>query len=145
MALDGNIGCIINGAGLAMASMDMIKHAGGDPANFMDVGGGATPDRVAKAFKLVLKDPKVKGVLVNIFAGINRCDWIAEGVIQAVRETELKLPLVVRLAGTNVEKGRQILADSGLPLITADNLADAAQKIVRALGKDAAPQAATQA
>jgi malate-CoA ligase subunit beta len=133
VALDGNIGCIVNGAGLAMASMDMIKYAGGNPANFLDVGGGATPDRVAKAFKLVLSDPKVEGVLVNIFAGINRCDWVAEGVIQAARDTQLKLPLVVRLAGTNVEQGRRILKDSGLPLITADSLAEAAQRIVHAL------------
>ena len=120
-----------------MATMDMIKHVGGNPANFLDIGGGASPERVAAAFKLVLKDPKVKGILVNIFAGINRCDWIAEGVIQAVRETELKLPLVVRLAGTNVDKGRQLLKESGLPLITAENLADAAQKIVHALGETA--------
>ena len=141
VALDGNIGCIVNGAGLAMASMDMIKYAGGNPANFLDVGGGATPDRVAKAFKLVLSDPKVEGVLVNIFAGINRCDWVAEGVIQAARETRLKLPLVVRLAGTNVEQGRRILQDSGLPLITADSLAEAAQKIVRALNSGAASRA----
>ena len=133
VALDGNIGCIVNGAGLAMASMDMIKYAGGNPANFLDVGGGATPDRVAKAFKLVLSDPKVEGVLVNIFAGINRCDWVAEGVIQAARDTRLQLPLVVRLAGTNVEQGRRILKESGLPLITADSLAEAAQKIVHAL------------
>jgi malate-CoA ligase subunit beta len=135
VALDGNIGCIVNGAGLAMASMDMIKYAGGNPANFLDVGGGATPDRVAKAFKLVLSDPKVEGVLVNIFAGINRCDWVAEGVIQAARDTRLKLPLVVRLAGTNVEQGRRILKDSGLPLITADSLAEAAQRIVHALNR----------
>ena len=132
VALDGNIGCIVNGAGLAMASMDMIKHAGGNPANFLDVGGGATPDRVAKAFKLVLSDPKVAGVLVNIFAGINRCDWVAEGVVQAVRETNLGIPLVVRLAGTHVDKGRRILRDSGLPLIMAESLADAAAKIVHA-------------
>src|SRR5882757_6617797 len=97
VGLSGDIGCIVNGAGLAMASMDMIKHAGGEPANFLDVGGGATPDRVAKAFKLVLSDPKVDGILVNIFAGINRCDWVAEGVIQAVRDTRLRIPLVVRL------------------------------------------------
>jgi malate-CoA ligase subunit beta len=133
VALDGNIGCIVNGAGLAMASMDMIKHAGGEPANFLDVGGGATPDRVAKAFKLVLSDPKVDGMLVNIFAGINRCDWVAEGVIQAVRDTQLQIPLVVRLAGTNVAKGRQILNDSGLPIIMAETLAEAARKIVDAI------------
>jgi len=133
VALDGNIGCIVNGAGLAMASMDMIKHAGGEPANFLDVGGGATPDRVAKAFRLVLSDPKVDGILVNIFAGINRCDWVAEGVVQAVRDTRLKIPLVVRLAGTNVDQGRRILKESGLPVITADNLAEAAKKIVDAI------------
>ncbi len=133
VALDGNIGCIINGAGLAMATMDMIKHAGGDPANFLDVGGGASPDRITKAFKLVLSDPKVSAVLVNIFAGINRCDWVAEGVVQAVRETRLKLPVVVRLAGTNVELGRNILSESGLSLITADSLSEAADKVVAAL------------
>jgi succinyl-CoA synthetase beta subunit len=135
VALDGNIGCIINGAGLAMASMDMIKHAGGHPANFLDVGGGATPDRVAKAFRLVLSDPKVEGILINIFAGINRCDWVAEGVVQAVRETGSRIPLVVRLAGTNVEEGRRILRDSGMALIQAASLADAAEKIVNALRK----------
>ena len=133
VSLDGNIGCIINGAGLAMATMDMIKHAGGDPANFLDVGGGASPDRIAKAFKLVLSDPKVGAILVNIFAGINRCDWVAQGVVQAVRETRLKLPVVVRLAGTNVELGRKILGDSGLSLITADTLSEAADKVVTAL------------
>jgi malate-CoA ligase subunit beta len=133
VGLDGNIGCIVNGAGLAMASMDMIKHAGGNPANFLDVGGGATPDRVARAFKLVLSDPKVDGMLVNIFAGINRCDWVAEGVIQAMRETRAGIPVVVRLAGTNVDKGRQLLRESGLPVISAGSLADAAQKIVAAL------------
>jgi malate-CoA ligase subunit beta len=138
VTLDGNIGCIVNGAGLAMASMDMIKYAGGNPANFLDVGGGATPDRVAKAFKLVLSDPKVEGVLVNIFAGINRCDWVAEGVIQAARETRVTLPLVVRLAGTNVEQGRRMLRDSGLPILGADSLAEAAQKIVQALDRSVA-------
>ncbi len=133
VALDGNIGCIINGAGLAMATMDMIKHAGGSPANFLDVGGGASPERVATAFKLVLADPKIEAMLVNIFAGINRCDWVAQGVVQAVREIDLKIPLVVRLAGTNVEAGRKILTDSGLPIITAESLADAADKVVAAL------------
>ena len=133
VALDGNIGCIINGAGLAMATMDMIKHAGGDPANFLDVGGGASPDRITKAFKLVLSDPKVSAILVNIFAGINRCDWVAEGVVQAVRETRLKLPVVVRLAGTNVELGRKILGESGLSLITANTLSEAADNVVAAL------------
>ncbi len=132
VALDGTIGCIINGAGLAMATMDMIKHAGGEPANFLDVGGGASPERVAAAFRLVLADPKVDAMLVNIFAGINRCGWVAQGVVQATRETQLKIPLVVRLAGTNVEAGRAILKDSGLPISTADSLADAAEKIVNA-------------
>jgi malate-CoA ligase subunit beta len=132
VALDGEIGCIINGAGLAMATMDMIKHAGGSPANFLDVGGGASPDRVATAFKLVLQDRKVGAMLVNIFAGINRCDWVAEGVVKAVREVEVKVPLVVRLAGTNVEAGRRIIEESGLPIIQADSLADAAEKVVAA-------------
>ena len=133
MALDGNIGCIINGAGLAMATMDMIKHAGGEPANFLDVGGGASPERVAAAFRLVLSDKKIEAMLVNIFAGINRCDWVAQGVVQAAREIELKIPLVVRLAGTNVEEGRRILKDSGLPIITADSLSEAADRVVEAL------------
>ena len=133
VALDGNIGCIINGAGLAMATMDMIKHAGGAPANFLDVGGGASPDRVAAAFRLVLSDPNIDAMLVNIFAGINRCDWVAQGVVQATRETQLKIPLVVRLAGTNVDEGRKILKESGLPIITADTLAEAADRVVAAL------------
>jgi malate-CoA ligase subunit beta len=132
VALDGDIGCIINGAGLAMATMDMIKHAGGQPANFLDVGGGASPERVANAFKLVLSDSKVNAMLVNIFAGINRCDWVAEGVVQAARELKPRVPLVVRLAGTNVEEGRRIVRESGLPIITADSLAEAAQKVVAA-------------
>jgi len=132
VGLDGNIGCIINGAGLAMATMDMIKHAGGEPANFLDIGGGATPDRVAKAFRLVLSDEKVEAILVNIFAGINRCDWVAEGVVQAVQKVGIKLPLVVRLAGTNVEAGRRILRESGLPIITANTLAEAADRVVSA-------------
>ncbi len=132
VGLDGDIGCIVNGAGLAMATMDVIKYAGGEPANFLDVGGGASPERVATAFRLVLSDAKVKAVLVNIFAGINRCDWVAEGVVHAVRETAIKVPLVVRLAGTNVEAGRKILAESGIDLITADSLAEAAQKAVAA-------------
>ncbi|MFH0352287.1 MAG: malate--CoA ligase subunit beta [Chromatiales bacterium] len=139
VGLDGNIGCIINGAGLAMATMDMIKHAGGEPANFLDIGGGASPERTAKAFNLVLSDDKVQAILVNIFAGINRCDWVAEGVVQAVKKTELKIPLVVRLSGTNVAEGRKILKDSGLPIIMAETLADAADKAVaswkRAIGK----------
>lgn len=132
VGLDGNIGNIINGAGLAMATMDMIKHAGGEPANFLDIGGGASPERVAKAFRLVLSDDNVEAMLVNIFAGINRCDWVAEGVVQAVRNINLEIPLVVRLAGTNVEAGRQILKDSGLPIITAETLAEAADKVVAA-------------
>ena len=135
VALDGEIGCIINGAGLAMATMDMIKHAGGSPANFLDVGGGASPERVAMAFKLVLQDRKVGAMLVNIFAGINRCDWVAKGVVQAVKEVGVDVPLVLRLAGTNVEEGRQIIAESGLPIITADSLADAAEKVVAAWKK----------
>ena len=132
VALDGEIGCIINGAGLAMATMDMIKHAGGNPANFLDVGGGASPERVAMAVKLVLQDRKVGAMLVNIFAGINRCDWVARGVVQAVKDVGVNVPLVVRLAGTNVEEGRAIIAESGLPIITADSLADAAEKVVAA-------------
>jgi malate-CoA ligase subunit beta len=132
IGLEGEIGCIVNGAGLAMATMDMIKHAGGEPANFLDVGGGASPDRVATAFRLVLSDRNVKAILVNIFAGINRCDWVAQGVIQAAREVKIDVPLVVRLAGTNVEAGQKILAESGLDLITADSLSDAAAKAVQA-------------
>ncbi|HEV7612889.1 MAG TPA: malate--CoA ligase subunit beta [Steroidobacteraceae bacterium] len=130
VGLDGDIGCIINGAGLAMATMDTIKYAGGKPANFLDVGGGASPERVAKAFKLVLSDSNVKAILVNIFAGINRCDWVAQGVVQAVRDMGIKVPLVVRLAGTNETEGRKIIAESGLPIISAETLADAAQKSV---------------
>jgi len=132
VGLDGDIGCMINGAGLAMATMDMTKLAGGEPANFLDVGGGASAERTEKAFRLVLADQGVKAMLVNIFAGINRCDWIAEGVVQAVKNIDMKLPLVVRLSGTNVEEGRRIIADSGLPIITADTLADAAEKVVKA-------------
>jgi malate-CoA ligase subunit beta len=132
VGLDGNIGCIINGAGLAMATMDMIKHVGGEPANFLDIGGGASPDRVAKAFNLVLSDEGVDAILVNIFAGINRCDWVAEGVIQAMHKLDVPVPVVVRLSGTNVELGRQILADSDIDLITADTLAEAAEKAVAA-------------
>jgi malate-CoA ligase subunit beta len=113
--------------------MDMIKHAGGSPANFLDVGGGASPDRVEAAFKLVLSDSNIQAMLVNIFAGINRCDWVAQGVVQATRETQLQIPLVVRLAGTNVEEGRRILKESGLPIITADTLAEAAERVVAAL------------
>jgi len=136
VALDGDIGCIINGAGLAMATMDMIKHAGGEPANFLDIGGGAGPDRVAAAFRLVLSDRNVKAILVNVFAGINRCDWVAQGVVQAVREVRVPVPLVVRLAGTNVEDGRRILKESGLKILTADTLSEAAERVVAA--RDAA-------
>jgi malate-CoA ligase subunit beta len=132
VGLDGNIGCIINGAGLAMATMDMIKHVGGEPANFLDIGGGASPERVAKAFNLVLSDQGVSAILVNIFAGINRCDWVAEGVVQAMQRLDVPVPVVVRLSGTNVELGRQILADSDVDLITADTLAEAAEKAVAA-------------
>jgi len=135
VGLDGNIGCIINGAGLAMATMDMIMHAGGEPANFLDIGGGASPERVSKAFNLVLSDENVKCILINIFAGINRCDWVAEGIIQAVEKIELKIPVVVRLSGTNVEQGRKMIEDSGLPLIMAETLKEAADKAVAAWKK----------
>ena len=138
VGLDGDIGCMINGAGLAMATMDMIKLAGGEPANFLDVGGGASAERTEKAFRLVLADKGVKAMLVNIFAGINRCDWIAEGVVHAVKNIEMTVPLVVRLSGTNVEEGRRIIAESGLPIITADTLADAAEKVVQARNEMAA-------
>jgi len=133
VALDGNIGCMVNGAGLAMATMDIIKLYGMAPANFLDVGGSATKERVTAAFKIILSDPNVEGILVNIFGGIMRCDIIAEGVVSAAREVQLSVPLVVRLAGTNVELGKQILAKSGLPIVAADNLADAAEKIVKAV------------
>jgi succinyl-CoA synthetase beta subunit len=133
VALDGEIGCIVNGAGLAMGTMDLIKHAGSSPANFLDVGGGASPEKVCNAFRLVLADPKVKAILVNIFAGINRCDWVAQGVVNAVKELKPAVPLVVRLAGTNVEEGRKILKDSGLDLVTADTLTEAAEKVVSVL------------
>ena len=137
VALDGNIGCMVNGAGLAMATMDIIKLFGGEPANFLDVGGGATKDRVTEAFKIILGDPNVQGILVNIFGGIMRCDVIAEGVVAAARVVSLNVPLVVRLEGTNVDLGKQILANSNLPIISADDLGDAAQKIVKAV-KEAA-------
>lgn len=130
--LDGNIGCLVNGAGLAMATMDVIKLHGGNPANFLDVGGGATKEKVTEAFKIILKDPNVKGILVNIFGGIMKCDIIAEGVIAASKELGLKVPLVVRLQGTNVELGKKLLAESGLNIIPADDLTDAADKIVNA-------------
>jgi succinyl-CoA synthetase beta subunit len=132
VGLDGDIGCIINGAGLAMATMDMIKLAGGEPANFLDIGGGASPERVCQAFRTVLSDGNVSVILVNIFAGINRCDWIAKGVVQAYKEVGLTLPVVVRLAGTNVEAGREILRTSGLPIVAADTLAEAAEAAVAA-------------
>ncbi len=134
IALDGDIGCMVNGAGLAMATMDLIKLNGGNPANFLDVGGGATPERVAEAFKLILSSSDVKSILVNIFGGIVRCDLIAEGIIQAVQEVGLSIPVVVRLEGTNVELGREKLAQSGLSIITADGLADAAKKAVEVAG-----------
>ncbi|WP_288038306.1 ADP-forming succinate--CoA ligase subunit beta [Acidiphilium sp.] len=137
VALDGSIGCMVNGAGLAMATMDIIKLYGAEPANFLDVGGGATKERVTAAFKIILSDPNVEGILVNIFGGIMRCDVIAEGVVAAAREVSLSVPLVVRLEGTNVQLGKDILSKSGLPIIAADNLADAAQKIVAAV-KEAA-------
>jgi succinyl-CoA synthetase beta subunit len=130
IALDGNIGCIVNGAGLAMASLDAITLHGGRPANFLDVGGGASPEKVTNACRIVLEDPNVKCILVNIFAGINRCDWIARGLIQACNSLQIQVPLIVRLAGTNVEEGRKILAESGLSFITAENLDDAAAKAV---------------
>ena len=133
VGLDGNIGNIINGAGLAMASMDMIKLAGGEPANFLDVGGGATPEKIVKAFKLILSDEKVKVILVNIFAGINRCDWVAEGIVQALEQIDINMPLVIRLAGTNVEEGNKILKESKIDYIQASTLEDAANKAVEAL------------
>ncbi len=136
VGLDGNIGCIVNGAGLAMATMDTIKLAGGEPANFLDIGGGATPERVAKAFRLVMSDKSVQAVLVNIFAGINRCDWVAEGVVQALKEVQVDVPVVVRLAGTNVEEGQKILAKSGLPIIRANTLMEAAERAVNAWQSD---------
>jgi len=135
ISLDGNIGCLVNGAGLAMATMDTIKLFGAEPANFLDVGGGATAEKVTEAFKIMLRNPKVKGILVNIFGGIMQCDTIANGIVAAVRETHLAVPLVVRMKGTNEDIGRKILADSGLPIVAADNMADAAQKIVAAVGR----------
>ena len=134
IALDGNIGCMVNGAGLAMATMDIIKHYGAEPANFLDVGGGATTEKVTEAFKIILSDEKVEGVLVNIFGGIMRCDVVANGVVEAAKQVNLAVPLVVRLEGTNVELGKRILAESGLAIIPADDLADGAKKIVDAIG-----------
>ena len=133
VALDGNVGCIVNGAGLAMGTMDAIAHHGGRPANFLDVGGGATPEKIANAFRIVLTDPNVEAILVNIFAGINRCDWIAQGIVQAARDQRIDVPVIARLAGTNVEEGRRILTDSGLDVIQAEDLDDAAAKAVAAV------------
>jgi len=132
VGLDGDIGCIVNGAGLAMATLDMIKLAGGEPANFLDIGGGASPERVTKSFRAVLRDKNVRAILVNVFAGINRCDWVAKGVVDAIKELEIKLPVVVRLNGTNFEEGRKIIESSGLTITSADTLAEAAQKAVAA-------------
>lgn len=133
IALDGSVGCIVNGAGLAMATMDAITYHKGRPANFLDVGGGASPEKIANAFRIVLKDPNVKVILLNIFAGINRCDWVATGVVQAMQDQHIEEPVVVRLSGTNYEEGQKILKDSGLPFITANDLDDAARKAVEAL------------
>ena len=133
IALDGNVGCIVNGAGLAMATMDAITLHGGSPANFLDVGGGASPEKIANAFRIVRKDPNVKAILLNIFAGINRCDWVAEGVVQAMQKQAISEPVIVRLSGTNVELGQEILAKSGMPFITAADLDDAARKAVNAV------------
>ena len=138
VGLDGNIGCIINGAGLAMATMDMIKHAGGEPANFLDIGGGASPERVAKAINLVLSDENIEAILINIFAGINRCDWVAEGIVQAMNKFKIKVPVIVRLSGTNVEEGRKIIAESGVSLIIAESLDEAASKSVAAAAEGGA-------
>jgi malate-CoA ligase subunit beta len=143
VGLDGSIGCIVNGAGLAMATMDMIKAAGGEPANFLDIGGGATPERVAKAFRLVTSDQNVRAILVNIFAGINRCDWVAEGIVMALQKNPLNMPVVVRLAGTHVEEGRKILARSGLPIIRAATLAEAASRAVAAWRNDSLTKVAS--
>jgi succinyl-CoA synthetase beta subunit len=132
--LDGNIGCLVNGAGLAMATMDIIKLYGGSPANFLDVGGGASTEKVTEAFKIMLRNPKLRAILVNIFGGIMKCDIIAQGVVAAAREVKLGVPLVVRLEGTNVDLGKKILAESGLPIISGNNMADAAQKVVKAAG-----------
>jgi succinyl-CoA synthetase beta subunit len=135
VSLDGNIGCLVNGAGLAMATMDIIGHYGGTPANFLDVGGSATQEQVTQAFRMILRSPKVKGIFVNIFAGIAKCDVIASGVVAASKEVGLRVPLVVRLEGTNVELGKRILAESGLAIQSAENMADGAQKIVAAISK----------
>jgi succinyl-CoA synthetase beta subunit len=141
ISLDGQIGCMVNGAGLAMATMDTIKLFGGSPANFLDVGGGATAEKVTAAFKIMLSNPKVKAILVNIFGGIMKCDTIASGVVAAAREVKLSVPLVVRMKGTNEDLGKKILKDSGLPIISADNMADAAEKVVATLKKKKKPKA----
>jgi len=133
--LDGNIGCMVNGAGLAMATMDIVKYYGAEPANFLDVGGGANTEKVAAAFRILLSDPRVKGVLINIFGGIMQCDVLAQGVVEAARQVKLNVPLVVRMEGTNVDRGRQILKDSGLAVIAASDMADAARRVVQAIGK----------
>ena len=133
--LDGNIGCMVNGAGLAMATMDIVKYYGAEPANFLDVGGGANTEKVAAAFRILLSDPRVKGVLINIFGGIMQCDVLAQGVVEAARQVKLSVPLVVRMEGTNVDRGRQILKDSGLAVIAASDMADAARRVVQAIGK----------
>jgi succinyl-CoA synthetase beta subunit len=138
VALDGNVGCIVNGAGLAMGTMDAIVHHGGRPANFLDVGGGASPEKIANAFRIVLNDPNVRAILVNIFAGINRCDWIAQGIVQAATDLRIDVPVIARLAGTNVEEGRRILTASGLAVIQAHDLDDAATKAVAAVEGTAA-------
>ncbi len=139
ISLDGDIGCLVNGAGLAMATMDTIKLFGAEPANFLDVGGGATTEKVTEAFKIMLKNPHLKAILVNIFGGIMKCDVIATGVVSAARQVSLKVPLVVRLEGTNVDLGKKILADSGLPIISASNMGEAAEKVVAAAKKAAVP------
>jgi len=139
IALDGNIACLVNGAGLAMSTMDIIKHFGGNPANFLDVGGGASKDQVVAAFKIILGDPNVKGIFVNIFGGIMDCNVIACGIVEAVKEVGLKLPLVVRLEGNNVVAGKKTLADSGLTITSGDSMADAAQKIVHLVNNHATP------
>jgi succinyl-CoA synthetase beta subunit/malate-CoA ligase subunit beta len=138
VALDGSVGCIVNGAGLAMGTMDAIVHHGGRPANFLDVGGGASPEKIANAFRIVLTDPNVRAILVNIFAGINRCDWIAQGIVQATRDQQIGVPVIARLAGTNVDEGRRTLTESGLAVIQADDLDDAAAKAVAAVAEVAA-------
>ncbi len=138
IALDGEVGCIVNGAGLAMATMDAISLHGGQPANFLDVGGGASPEKIANAFRIVLEDPNVKTILLNIFAGINRCDWVANGIVQAIRKQEISVPVIVRLAGTNVEEGWKIMEESGLDYIQAQTLSDASEKAINAIGGAAA-------